>query len=190
MYPLDKDKQQHTEESIPFISETTELYLLKVEEMDGRKFHEANGYALWHRRLMHCPKRCIKETISFTKGMEKLLKYQYTDHEKCPGCMVGKSTRQDIPGEIQRVTRPLQRVNFDLVVSSVKSLEGYDHAALCVDDFTGFKWLYGHKTMDEALDAVKRWMEEILDLGYERQCRRKQVVVKTQSFLKKITTKF
>ena len=97
LYPLDKDKQPHIEESIPFISEPTGLFLLKVEEMDWRKFHETNGYALWHRRLMHCPNRCIKESIPFTKGMEKLLKYQYTDHEKCPGCVIGKSTRQDIP---------------------------------------------------------------------------------------------
>jgi hypothetical protein len=59
---------------------------------------------------------------------------------------------------VQRATRPLQRVKFDLVVSSIKSLEGYDYAALCVDDFTGFKWLYGLKTKDDALDAVKKWM--------------------------------
>jgi hypothetical protein len=34
LYPLDKDKHYHIEESIPFISEPTDLYLLKVEEMD------------------------------------------------------------------------------------------------------------------------------------------------------------
>jgi hypothetical protein len=164
LYPLDKDKQQHIEESIPFISEPTELYLLKVEDMDWRRFHHSNGYALWHRRLMHCPNRCIKATIPYTKGMEKLLEYQYTDHEKCPGCMIGKSTRQDIPGEIQRATKPLQRVNFDLIVSSITSLEGYYYAALFVDDCTGFKWLYGLKTKDEAVDAAKRWMAEIADL--------------------------
>ena len=50
LYPLDKDKQQHIEESIPFISEPTDLFLLKVEEMDWRKFHETNGFGLWHRR--------------------------------------------------------------------------------------------------------------------------------------------
>jgi hypothetical protein len=98
--------------------------------------------------------------------------------------MIGKSTRQDTPGEIQRATRPLQRVKFDLVVSSIKSLEGHDYAALFVDDCTGFKWLYGLKTKDEAFDAAKRWMAEISDIRakypllvvmFERQCRRKQV---------------
>jgi hypothetical protein len=51
-------------------------YLLKKEDMDWRKFHETNGYDLWHGRLsMHCPNRIIRETIPFTKGMEKLLSY-------------------------------------------------------------------------------------------------------------------
>ena len=39
LYPLDEEKQQHIEESIAFISEPTDLYLLKIEEMDWRKFH-------------------------------------------------------------------------------------------------------------------------------------------------------
>jgi len=164
LYPLDKDKQPHIEESIPFISELTDLYLLKIEEMDWRKFHETNGYDLWHRRLMHCPNRNIRETIPFTKGMEKLLKYRYDEHDKCPGCMLGKSSRQDIPGAAKRATRPLEKVNFDLIISTITSVEGYKAAALFVDDCTGFKWLYGLKSKDEALDASKRWMAEISDL--------------------------
>ncbi len=78
LYPLDVDKQQHIEESISFIPEPTELYLLDKEEMDWRKCHETNGYDLWHRGLMHCPKRKIREPVSFTKGMEKLLNYHVT----------------------------------------------------------------------------------------------------------------
>jgi hypothetical protein len=42
LYLLDTDKQQHIEESISFIPEPTELYLLKKEEMDWRKFHKTN----------------------------------------------------------------------------------------------------------------------------------------------------
>ncbi len=48
LYPLKSDKQQHIEESIAFIPEPKELYFLKKEEMDWRKFHENNGYDLWH----------------------------------------------------------------------------------------------------------------------------------------------
>jgi hypothetical protein len=86
LYPLDADKQQHIEELISFIPELTELYLLEKEEMDWRKFHETNGYDLWHRRLMHCPKRNIRESIPFAKGMEKLLNYRYDEHDKCASC--------------------------------------------------------------------------------------------------------
>ena len=43
LYPLDKDKQQHIEESIAFIEEPTDLYLLRTEEMDWKRFHETNG---------------------------------------------------------------------------------------------------------------------------------------------------
>ena len=38
------------------------------------------------------------------------------------------------------------------------------YGALFVDDHTGYKWLYGLKTKDEALNAAKRWMAEIADL--------------------------
>ncbi len=31
LYPLDKEKREHLEDSIPFISEPTDLYLLKIE---------------------------------------------------------------------------------------------------------------------------------------------------------------
>jgi hypothetical protein len=83
-------------------------------------------------------------------------------------CSNGSITMYYIPGqladEIQRAKRPLQRVNFDLFVSSIKSLEGYDYTALFVDDCTGFKWLYRLKTKDEALDVAKIWMTEISDL--------------------------
>ena len=55
-------------------------------------------------------------------------------------------------------------MNFDLIVSTIPSIEGYLYGALFVDDHTGYKWLYGLKTKDEALDAAKRWMAEIADL--------------------------
>jgi hypothetical protein len=66
LYPLDANKQQHIEESMSFIREPTELYLLKKEDTDWRKFHETNGYDLLHRRLMHGPNRNIHH--SFHQG--------------------------------------------------------------------------------------------------------------------------
>ncbi len=73
LYILDKDGQQHIQDSIPFISESSDLYLINIDlEMNWRKYHETTGFPMWHRRLMHCPLQNIKDTIPFTKGMENL----------------------------------------------------------------------------------------------------------------------
>ena len=40
--------------------------------------------------------------------------------------------------------------DFDLIIASITSVEGYNAAALFVDDYTGLKWLYGLKSKDEA----------------------------------------
>ena len=71
---------------------------------------------------------------------------------------------QNVPGPAKRATRSLGNVNFDLIVSTILSFEGYFYTALFVDDHTANKWLYRLKTMDEALDTAKRWMAEIADL--------------------------
>ena len=55
-------------------------------------------------------------------------------------------------------------MNFDLIISSVTSVEGYNAAALFVDDHTGFKRLYGLKSKDEALGAAQRWVAETSDM--------------------------
>ena len=73
--------------------------------------------------------------------------------------MIGKSCHQDFPGPAKRATRPLEKVTFDLIISTITSVEGFNAAALYVDDFSGYRWLYGCKTKDEASLAVaKRWM--------------------------------
>ncbi len=113
---------------------------------------------------MHCPNRNIRETIPFTKGMEKLLSYRYDEHDKCSSCMIGKSTRQDVPGPAKRATRLLGKVNFDLIIVTVTSVKGYNASALFVDDHSSLKWLYGLKSKDKARDAAQRWMAEISEL--------------------------
>ena len=96
--------------------------------------------------------------------MEKLLKYRYDPNEKCLGCMIGKSCRQDAPGPAKRADRPLGKVKFDLIISTITSVEGYNATALFVDDHTGHRWQYGCKTKDEAFEASQRWIAEIGDL--------------------------
>ena len=78
--------------------------------------------------------------------------------------MIGKSTKQDAPGSLKMPTIPFEKLTFDLIISTVTSIEGYNSAALWVDGASGFKWLNGLKTKDEALGAAKRWIAETAQL--------------------------
>ena len=70
-------------------------------------------------------------------------------------------------------------MNFDLVSSSVTSIEGYNYCAVFTDDCSEYRWAYGLKTKDELIDAVKQWYAEIaassgkISAGccHERLCR-------------------
>jgi hypothetical protein len=59
---------------------------------------------------------------------------------------------------------PLKQINMDSFSSSVKSIEVYFHSLVFVDAATGYIWIYGLKTKDEALNVVKRWNANIADL--------------------------
>ena len=102
--------------------------------------------------------------IPYSKGLKKLAGYKFDEHEMCLACMIGESKMQNVLRPGKRATRPLGKVNFNLIVSSIPSIEEYYYGALFVDDHTGYKWLYGFKTKDEALNAATRWMAEIADL--------------------------
>ena len=97
--------------------------------MDWRKYHETNGWQLWHRRLMHCPDQNIRDTILFVKGLEKLKDCQLDTHEKCPSCVIGRSTKKDNPwpGAITQASMPLGKGYFGVFVSSITSIEGYNY---------------------------------------------------------------
>ena len=59
---------------------------------------------------------------------------------------------------------PLQKwISIWLSLQSHR-LKDTSTAPFFVDDHTGYKWLYGLKTKDEALNTAKRWMAEIADL--------------------------
>jgi hypothetical protein len=47
---------------------------------------------------------------------------------------------------------------------SIQSFEGYNHAFVCIDDASGYQWLYGLRFKDKAYDAVKTWYSDIADV--------------------------
>ena len=83
--------------------------------------------------------------------------------------MIGKSQLNDKPESIKRAEKPLAKVNFDLISSSVTSIEGYNYCAGFTDDCSEYRWAYGLKTKDELIDVVKQWYAEIADLREKYQ---------------------
>ncbi len=48
LYPLDKNNEQHYQESIEFIGEPTDLFYLQTENMDRITYDALTGYNLWY----------------------------------------------------------------------------------------------------------------------------------------------
>jgi hypothetical protein len=78
--------------------------------------------------------------------------------------MIEKSQLNDKPESIKWAENPLAEVKFDLISSSVTSIEGYNYSVVFTDDYSEHGWAYGLKTKDELINVVKRWFPEIADL--------------------------
>ncbi len=96
--------------------------------------------------------------------MESLIGVNYEAHVKCPSCMLGKATLEDYPGARVRKVPPLYQINMDSFSSSIKSIEGYNHAVVLVNNQTGYQWVYGMKTKDKTIKVVKQWYSDIAHL--------------------------
>ena len=78
--------------------------------------------------------------------------------------MLGKAHLEDFPQRRKKVVPPLYQINMDSFSSSVKSIEGFFHAVVIVDNHSGYQWIYGMKTKDEMINVVKQWYSDIADL--------------------------
>ncbi len=139
------------------------------------------GYDLWHHQLGHTPNKFIKLSIDYSMGLEKLNGKKFSEHLKYSSCMIGKSQLNDKAESIKRAEKPLAKVNFDLISSSVTSIEGYNYFAVLTDDCSEYRWAYALKTKDELIDAVKQWYAEIADIWekYQLLVVMKDLLVKT-----------
>jgi hypothetical protein len=52
LYPLnqEKDANYRWQDLTPFICEPSDLFYLRIEQMDWTRFERMTGYDLWHRR--------------------------------------------------------------------------------------------------------------------------------------------
>jgi hypothetical protein len=163
LYPLDKNHAQHYQDSIEFVDEQTYLYHLQTEDF-WTTYDNLTGYGLWHRRLGHVPNRDIEQTIQHSIGLENLVGKTCKQDQKCPWCMLGKSTLDNYAGPMDPASQPLGRLHMDLYSSSITSIVGYYHAIIFTDSNSGMRWQYGMNTKDETLEMAKRWFAEIADV--------------------------
>ncbi len=96
--------------------------------------------------------------------MESLKKMTFETHVKCPSCMIGKATLEDFPKAKRLINQPLYQVHMGSFSSSVKSIEGYNHVIVFVDAATGYRWIYGLKSKDDAIKTLRKWYSDIADL--------------------------
>ena len=118
-YPLTRDKEQHYQDSIEFIGEPTDdgdwSFYLQTEEMDWTRLNAATGYKVWHPRLGHVPFRNIEQTIQHSVGLQGLIGNKCPKDNKCPSCMIGKSTLENYPGSKEPDPRPMALVHMDII---------------------------------------------------------------------------
>ena len=124
--------------SFAFISEHSNLFYLKLEQMSAKQFEKQSGYELWHRRLAHASNRNIRETTKCAHGLESLKKMTFETHTKYPPCMIGKAL-EDFPKAKHPINKPLYQIHMDSFSSSVKSIEGYNHTIVFVDAETRYR---------------------------------------------------
>ena len=67
-------------------------------------------------------------------GLESLTRMTCETHVKCPLCMIGKATLEDLPKAKEVITKPLYQIHMDSFSSSVRSIEGYLHALVLLFD--------------------------------------------------------
>ena len=77
------------------------------------------SYDLWHSRLGHTPNKFINLSIEHLAGLEKLNGKKFSKYQICPSCMSEKSQLNDKPESIKRAEKPLAKMNFDLISSSL-----------------------------------------------------------------------
>ena len=79
----------------------------------------------------------IWASIKHTIRMESLIGVNYKAHVKCPFYVLGKAISEDYPSARIRKVPPLYQINMDSFSSSIKSIEGYNHAVVLVDNQKG-----------------------------------------------------
>ena len=89
------------------MSEHSNLFNLKFEQMSARQFEKIAGYELWHRRLAYASNRSILDTIKCAIELEALKRMAFETHVKYPSCIIVKATLEEFPKAKRPINKPL-----------------------------------------------------------------------------------
>ncbi len=157
------------QDSIPlFISEPSDLFYLKIEQMDWTRFERMTGYDLWYRRLGHTPNK-LNCRLNIQLDLRRLMERNSASIRNVHHAWLVNHGLMTNQNQSSGQRSHLQRWTFDLIASSVTSIEGYNYCAVFTDDCSDYRWAYGLKTKDELIDVVKQWYAEIADLREKYQ---------------------
>ena len=148
---------------LPF-ADSKGLFYVETVPISETKYLSMSGYSLWHRRLGHATMQSIKDSIPHSIGLKELEKAKFDTNQKCTACMLGKAHLEIRPRSRDHATRPLEGVFMDIIVSSVRSIEGYLYTLVIVDEFTMYRWVYGLVEKSDASDMAKRWISDIAEI--------------------------
>jgi hypothetical protein len=104
---LDKNHEQHYQESIEFIEEHTDLCYPQTEDINWPTYENLAGYDLWHHSLGHVLNRNIEQTSQHSIGLENLVGKKCKRDQKCPSCMLWKSALENYQGSMDPASQSI-----------------------------------------------------------------------------------
>ncbi len=119
------DRKIYISKSFLFMSKHSNLYCLKIEPLTLLQFEKNMASIPSKNWPLH-----THDTIKHSEGLEDLQSKTFEEYVKCPSCMIGKSTLENLPKLKSRATEQPVQVNMDLFSSSVQSIEGYNYAVV------------------------------------------------------------
>jgi transposase InsO family protein len=115
---------------------------------------------VWHFRLGHPSLDMVTRVV---KGNNlPVSSYDFNKNVICISCQSGKSKKQPFNSSTRISTHPLQLIQSDIWTSPIKSVSGYKHYVVFIDDFSRFTWfcpLYNKSEVYEHFVKFKLMVE-------------------------------
>ena len=133
------------------------FYKLKLLNVDENKV------ALWHRRLRHAPRQCLRN-ISF-------LIFQMNPGSilRCDACQLSKNKRLVYSININKRSTPsFDLIHSDVWYATIPSIYGHQYFVTLIDDVTRVTWVYLLKSKDEVFHTFQTY-HKMIKVKFDKQ---------------------